>query len=545
MTAGIYVRFSSDKQNARSLEDQERNCRVRAKALGLTVGPVFKDAAVSGRTENRAGFIDMLRAAEAGELSVLMVDDLSRLGRNTAVLAKTREQLRFRNVRLISVSDGIDIPGIESDDDSGELNAEIRSIFAAQFSRDLSKKTHRGQTGSALRGESTGNMPYGYRSIQRDGKLLWEIAPEPASIVQRIFREYADGRSPKAIAADLNADAIASPSGGKWRNSAILSGNNKQGGILRNIAYRGEVIWNKSRWVRDPATGKRKRFERPESEWIRRANEGLRIIGDELWKSVANRLAARSERFKSHRAPGRKYLLSGFLRCGRCGSTLVISGSEGGHRYRCSANASGGASACREGQSVRRADAETAMLRGLKTYLTDPAIVASYCNDLREYLKSSPRDRRALASELEAVNREIQNLLAVARAGGSAIEPIVNAIREADARKSLIERRLAALGQQTIVPDAAHARATFDASLKHLSRAIEIDVESGREALRSIIEEVVPVRWIGGTPTAEVRAYLPGLSGTCDLVGSGGRIRTYDLRVMSPTSYQAAPPRTG
>ncbi len=27
-------------------------------------------------------------------------------------------------------------------------------------------------------------------------------------------------------------------------------------------------------------------------------------------------------------------------------------------------------------------------------------------------------------------------------------------------------------------------------------------------------------------------------------VGSGGRIRTSDLRVMSPTSYQTAPPRT-
>ena len=32
-------------------------------------------------------------------------------------------------------------------------------------------------------------------------------------------------------------------------------------------------------------------------------------------------------------------------------------------------------------------------------------------------------------------------------------------------------------------------------------------------------------------------------SGSLLKVGSGGRIRTYDLRVMSPTSYQTAPPR--
>ena len=30
---------------------------------------------------------------------------------------------------------------------------------------------------------------------------------------------------------------------------------------------------------------------------------------------------------------------------------------------------------------------------------------------------------------------------------------------------------------------------------------------------------------------------------TFSIYGSGGRIRTYDLRVMSPTSYQTAPPR--
>src|SRR5690349_18549778 len=37
----------------------------------------------------------------------------------------------------------------------------------------------------------------------------------------------------------------------------------------------------------------------------------------------------------------------------------------------------------------------------------------------------------------------------------------------------------------------------------------------------------------------------PGYSCTSCSVGSGGRIRTCDLRVMSPTSCQTAPPRTG
>eukprot|EP00456_Euglypha_rotunda_P033574 TRINITY_DN25950_c0_g1_i2.p1 TRINITY_DN25950_c0_g1~~TRINITY_DN25950_c0_g1_i2.p1 ORF type:complete len:150 (+),score=0.12 TRINITY_DN25950_c0_g1_i2:190-639(+) len=36
----------------------------------------------------------------------------------------------------------------------------------------------------------------------------------------------------------------------------------------------------------------------------------------------------------------------------------------------------------------------------------------------------------------------------------------------------------------------------------------------------------------------------PGPTANADKIGSGGRIRTYDLRVMSPTSCQTAPPRT-
>jgi hypothetical protein len=37
---------------------------------------------------------------------------------------------------------------------------------------------------------------------------------------------------------------------------------------LKNERYAGRLIWSKSRWLKDPDTGKRVRRERPESEWI-------------------------------------------------------------------------------------------------------------------------------------------------------------------------------------------------------------------------------------------------------------------------------------
>jgi hypothetical protein len=57
-------------------------------------------------------------------------------------------------------------------------------------------------------------------------------------------------------------------------------------GILQNPIYRGEVVRNRSEWVKDHETGRRRRFERPESEWVRRTEPELRIIAGEIAAAV-------------------------------------------------------------------------------------------------------------------------------------------------------------------------------------------------------------------------------------------------------------------
>jgi len=56
--------------------------------------------------------------------------------------------------------------------------------------------------------------------------------------------------------------------------------------MLRNPIYRGERIWNRSFWVKDHETGKRKRFERPENEWVKQHEESWRIVSDGLWQAA-------------------------------------------------------------------------------------------------------------------------------------------------------------------------------------------------------------------------------------------------------------------
>jgi site-specific DNA recombinase len=78
-----------------------------------------------------------------------------------------------------------------------------------------------------------------------------------AAIVRRIFAEFIAGRTPRAIAAALNADGVPPPRGERW-NASTINGNTARGhGMLLNALYAGTIVWNKVRMIKDPATGKR------------------------------------------------------------------------------------------------------------------------------------------------------------------------------------------------------------------------------------------------------------------------------------------------
>ncbi len=86
MKAAIYVRYSSDNQRESSLEDQERLCRQEADRLGYSVVEVYEDAALSGTLgeDQRPGFAAMMEAAKRKAFDALIVDDSSRLSRDTS-----------------------------------------------------------------------------------------------------------------------------------------------------------------------------------------------------------------------------------------------------------------------------------------------------------------------------------------------------------------------------------------------------------------------------------------------------------------------------
>ena len=242
MRVAIYARFSTEGQREASLDDQTRNCERHADREGWHVVARFTDRAISGTKRDRPGYQAMLAAAKRREFDVLVVDDLSRLSRDEIELKQTVRRFRFAGLRIVSVSDGFD-----TNAKGHKIQATVRGLLNEIYLDDLAEKTHRGLTGQALKGFNTGGRSYGYRHLpivdasQSDeyGRprviaARREIDSEQAKVVRLIFSEFADGRSPRAIAIKLNQRGIPSPRGGTWAVSAIYGDRRTGVGILNN-----------------------------------------------------------------------------------------------------------------------------------------------------------------------------------------------------------------------------------------------------------------------------------------------------------------------
>ena len=411
--AALYARYSSDQQNSASIADQQRICRERAEREGWHLVGSYEDAAISGASMIlRTGIQRLLADAQAGRFDIVLAEALDRVSRDQADVATLFKHLQFARVPLVTLAEG----------EISELHVGLKGTMNALFLKDLAKKTHRGLRGRVEKGFSAGAVGYGYRMIRRlssEGELVRgerEIEPVEALIVERIFAEFAAGKSPGAIARDLNADGVPGPKGIAWRDTTIRGDVRRGTGILNNELYAGVRTWNHKHSVKDPSSGKEIMRLNPESEWIRNEVPELRIVGDELWQAakrqqqlLAERYASVKQAAQSRSAQGLRrpaYLLSGLLECGACGGAYAVVVND---RYGCVARHRRGS--CANNRTIRREELERRALAGIAERLVSvdkiEAAVAAYANHInrenRERRVQADADRRGLARIDKAV----------------------------------------------------------------------------------------------------------------------------------------------
>jgi len=214
----LYARYSSDMQSTSSIDDQFRICRDQAAREKWKVAGTYKDAAISGASVTlRPGIQALLQDATAGKFEIVLAEALDRVSRDQADVAILFKHLKFAGVKIVTLAEG----------EISELHVGLKGTMNALFLKDLAAKTHRGLRGRVEKGKAGGGLCYGYDVVKRldgNGEPIRgerKINEAEATIVRRIFREFADGKSPKAIARDLNRDNIPGPFGKNWGDTTI------------------------------------------------------------------------------------------------------------------------------------------------------------------------------------------------------------------------------------------------------------------------------------------------------------------------------------
>lgn len=309
--AAIYARFSTDLQDERSIEDQLTLCRKYAEREGLNVVAAFDDRARSGGSIlGRDGLLGLMDSAREHAFDVVVVEALDRLSRDMEDLAGIHKRLSFLGIEIRAVHEGV----------VNTVLVGLRGLVGQLYREDNAHKVRRGQAGRVGQGLNAGGLTYGYSSVPGDrGKRM--IVEAEAAIVRRIFREYVDGRTPRDIAHDLNADRIPPPRGRAW-NASTINGNMQPGtGLLNNELYAGRLVWNKVRMLKDPDTGKRISRPNPESEWQATNVSDLAIVPRDLFELAQKRKKMRGAAHPNQQRQPR-HMLSGLLRCGVCGAGM-------------------------------------------------------------------------------------------------------------------------------------------------------------------------------------------------------------------------------
>jgi site-specific DNA recombinase len=281
----------------------------------------------------------------------------------------------------------------------------------ALFLKDLAEKTHRGLRGRIEDGKSAGGLSYGYRVVKtlNGGTVTTgerKIEPTEAAVVERMFREFVAGVSPKQIAKNLNREGVPGPFGGPWSPSTIY-GNAKRGtGILNNELYVGRLVWNRLRYVKNPDTGKRVSRLNPTSQWMSRDVPELRIVPDDLWTTVKSRQRQTRHAMTAAGVIGAakrpQYLFSGLTKCGICGAGFIMSGKN---RLGCFGARDQGR--CDNHLTIRRDEVEARVLSALQDKLLRQDLFEEFCD---EFTREMNRLRMEHRANLSTVEREIERI---------------------------------------------------------------------------------------------------------------------------------------
>jgi site-specific DNA recombinase len=315
MNCAIYCRVSTDDQEREgtSLQTQLEACLDYCQKKGYAVARRFSEA-YSGLTLDRPKLNELRDLIRTGDIDVIVIYCLDRLSRDpTHGVILTQELERF-NVALEAVTETVDSTEL------GKLISYIRGFASKLEAEKIRERTMRGKLAHLKNGrlpQGTGIGIYGYKWDKTTGRRL--IIDHEAEIVRKIFSMAIKGISTNQIAMSLNKSGVRTKSGSLWYPLTVRR-------ILNNRTYTGKTYFGQTKRV-----SKTKVEAQPEENWILLPDITPPIITDEIFNQAQE--ALRNAKQARPLKPDTPYLLTGFIKCSKCGSPIGGTTLNGKYRY--------------------------------------------------------------------------------------------------------------------------------------------------------------------------------------------------------------------
>ncbi len=507
----IYVRVSTAEQAAaghHSLDAQEGLCRRYAADRGYDVAEVIRDEGYSGRTTLRPGFKRLLEytgTTPPARINAILVQDTSRVGRDTTEYLLFRRDLQQRGIELIAVTQ----PNIDASPE-GRLVDTVMAAINQYQSEEKGRRITIALEKKFRDGWWPGWAPPGYTKGEQEGRHIVVADPERFPLVEFAFRAYATGRYTQDVLRRMLVDKGFTGRDGRPLSFPTLNE------LLANPFYWGLMRWNGMEQMgkHPPATDRR--------TW-------------EYCQLVTARRAQSSPRTRKHTV-----LLAGMTVCAACGGhhTRSIVARKQKQYYHCQARAKCDqpyipvekldAQAARLLDGVRLSDTfidrvvaqvrttfeergrdiqqERASLVRRKEVLEQKRNIAEEKLFARVITDEAfTRTNRAIAAQLEAINRQLGDLEAARSVDTDTIQQILRFARDipgayATAPPDLKRRYLAFFFTHFTVRDQLIIEAhptEFVASLQEVGSVRSSGKWCpGRQLIRTLLKHAANTEWM-------------------------------------------------
>ena len=392
INAAVYARVSTEEQaqHGTSLGEQTRKGRAYADAQGWEIADEYVDEGVSGAAADRPALDRLKTAVRKGDVDVVIVAKLDRLGRSMRNLAVLIGEFDDRNVRLVSVAESFD-----SGTPSGRLQRNILGSFAEFEREQISERSRSGQLAVATAGYWPGGLaPYGWRSIPSADNprrtVLAVSETESAILLVAIAMLLDDGLSTWQIAQQLNALGHIPRVSDRFSPGSVRH-------LLANAPLDGRYTWRREI---DKQGRRRRQDNTAEIEMT------IPALTDEVTQERVR--SALRNRTTGPRASKNNYdyLLSRRISSPH-GAPMYGMPQPAGRRYVCAAFFERWSGTRCDCHRVSADDVETATWNEVVKLLSDPTRL----HELAEaFARTRPAESDAESDQLLAINRRIRTL---------------------------------------------------------------------------------------------------------------------------------------